>query len=118
MSQLLGFEIEVSRKWRRRCFSGDRETPDLGVGCSLLEVTGEVQLRARPASGRGLLQPVAAFPKILPAVASNSSYFPPDEKVAVVICENDITYLPFDPPPWQKGLQSKRLFWMKMRNSL
>jgi hypothetical protein len=49
-----------------------------GVGCSLLEVTGEVQLCAQRASGLDC--------------------FRPDENAAVVICENDITRLPFDPP--------------------
>ncbi len=71
-----------------------------GVGCSLLEVTGEVQLCAQRPSGLDCFRLLPLPPKkIFWAVASNSStFFRPDEKAAVVICENDITRLPFDPP--------------------
>jgi len=71
-----------------------------GVGCSLLEVTGEVQLCAQRPSGLDCFRLLPLPPKkIFRAVASNSStFFRPDENAAVVICENDITRLPFDPP--------------------
>ena len=65
-----------------------------GVGCSLLEVTGEVQLCAQRPSGLDCSR-LLPFPSPnLRAVASNSStFFRPDENAAVVICENDITRL-------------------------
>ena len=70
-----------------------------GVGCSLLEVTGEVQLCAQRASGLDCFRLLPLPSPNLRAVASNSStFFRPDENAAVVICENDITRLPFDPP--------------------
>ena len=69
-----------------------------GVGCSLLEVTGEVQLCAQRASGLDCSRSLPLPSPNLRAVASNSSTFcRPDENAAVVICENDITRLPFDP---------------------
>jgi len=71
-----------------------------GIGCSLLEVTGEVQLCAQRPPGPDCFRSLPLSPKkIFRVVASNSStFFRPDEKAAVVICENDITRLPFDPP--------------------
>jgi hypothetical protein len=91
-----------------------------GVGCSLLEVTGEVQLCAQRASGLDCFRLLPLPCPNLRAVASNSStFFRPGENAAVVICENDITRLPFDPArPGRKVLQSKRLFPMNMHKSL
>jgi hypothetical protein len=70
-----------------------------GVGCSLLEVTGEVQLCAQVAPGLFAFACCSSRPQNLRAVASNSSTFSElIEKAAVVICKNDILCLPFDPP--------------------
>ena len=118
MSQVLGFEVEEVENGAVDVFQVIAKHLTR-VGCSLLEVTGEVQLRARRAFSRGLLQPVAAFPKILRAVQATPRILRPDEKAAAVICENDITRLAFAPPvDGRKVLQSKRLFSMKMHKSL
>src|SRR5438477_10075182 len=65
-----------------------------GVGGSLLKVTGEVQLRAQRASGldgfRLLPLPSPNFPG---GYKQLLNIFRPDEKAAVVICENDVTRL-------------------------
>ena len=63
MSQLLGFEVEEVENGAVDLFQVIAKHLT-GVDYSLLEVTGEAQLRARRAFGRGLPQPVAAFPKI------------------------------------------------------
>ena len=67
------------------------------VGCSLLQITGEVQLCTQRASG---------FDRfcLLPLPPPNDSgsrklllnIFRTEEKAAVVICENDITRLHFE----------------------
>ena len=70
-----------------------------GVGCSLLEVTGEVQLCAQRSPGLNSfrLSPLR-FPNVPGGYKQLFDNFRADEKAAVVICENDITRLPFDPP--------------------
>jgi hypothetical protein len=66
------------------------------VGCSLLEVTGEVQLRARDVrSAVDCFSLLPLPPKSYGRLQATPRIFRPD---AVVICENDITCLPFDPP--------------------
>ena len=98
MNQVLGLEVEEVE-------NGALDVSQViakyvtGVGCSLLEVTGEVQLCAQRASALDCFRLLPLPSPNLRAVASNSStFFRPGENAAVVICENDITRLPFDPP--------------------
>ena len=65
-----------------------------GVGCSLLEVTGEVQLCAQrpPGLNSFRLSPLR-FPNVPGGYKQLFDIFRADENAAVVICENDITRL-------------------------
>src|SRR6266513_2433070 len=65
-----------------------------GIGCSLLEVTGEVQLCAQRPSGLDSfrLSPLR-FPNVPGGYKQLFDIFRADENAAVVICENDITRL-------------------------
>jgi len=65
-----------------------------GIGCSLLEVTGEVQLCAqRPAGLNSCRLSPLRFPNVPGGYKQLFDIFRADEKAAVVICENDITRL-------------------------
>jgi hypothetical protein len=65
-----------------------------GIGCSLLEVTGEVQLCAqRPAGLNSCRLSPFRFPNVPGGYKQLFNIFRPDEKAAVVICENEITRL-------------------------
>ena len=65
-----------------------------GIGCSLLEVTGEVQLCAqRPAGLNSCRLSPLRFPNVTGGYKQLFDIFRADEKAAVVICENDITRL-------------------------
>ena len=63
-----------------------------GIGCSLLEVTGEVQLCAqRPAGLNSFRLSPLRFPNVPGGYKQLFDIFRADEKAAVVICENDVT---------------------------
>ena len=65
-----------------------------GIRCSLLEVTGEVQLCAqRPAGLDSFRLSPLRFPNVPGGYKQLFDIFRADEKAAVVICENDITRL-------------------------
>ena len=65
-----------------------------GIGCSLLEVTGEVQLCAqRPACLNSFRLSPLRFPNVPGGYKQLFDIFRADENAAVVICENDITRL-------------------------
>jgi hypothetical protein len=65
-----------------------------GIGCSLLQVTGEVQLCAqRPAGLNSFRLSPLRFPNVPGGYKQLFDIFRADEKAAVVICENDITRL-------------------------
>src|SRR6266403_1901115 len=65
-----------------------------GIGCSLLEVTGEVQLCAqRPAGLNSFRLSPLRFPNVPGGYKQLFDIFRADEKAAVVICENDVTRL-------------------------
>ena len=65
-----------------------------GIGCSLLEVTGEVQLCAQcPAGLYSFRLSPLRFPNVPGGYKQLFDIFRADEKAAIVICENDVTRL-------------------------
>ena len=65
-----------------------------GIGGSLFEVAGEVQLGAqRPAGLNSFRLSPLRFPNVSGGYKQLFDIFQADEKAAVVICENDITRL-------------------------